>query len=694
MASDVIVPDAYWVRGINSILEPTLLKEGEYQWGVNIDNAGGIIQTRAGYNFVGAPPVTFFNLMPRGLTLFKDRNDITSMVLISGQTIYASTFPFDVFHIIGLNVLGANGNVSFQRVVRSAIRNVHTGAKAIVPPVPYLIIQGGGARAHAWDGTSLFTLDPSDEGDQSIPSGDWMQWSGGRLWVGKGRELHGSDLGDPLSFWEERNVDGGGPIFMEDDITGMFQTPDLRNLLVGTDYNMSVVQSGIYDRTMWGSTPDFLKVLLPGIGVAAGNSFCHQYGMTWWYSHAGLIRLDSALNTYRSSKIKIQDQLMMRSKANMDDDIRGIVIRAFGNYLVVAVPAGGVNNPRAWVMNQTTVQTGEDQGDDQSWTSTWSGLHIKDMVVGVINGQQRIYALSRDEWQDDVYSSVWELFMGEREDVTLTKAQRIPSLFQTRMLAFDPKIKAFDFAEIELAEGSGVVDMQVYISSRRGGLKKVMDKRMSFTRGSINSSITSAIETTLIAPINHGDTQVQVASTVGLLPAPSSVYVGGERIHYTSIVDGDTLQATPFFTHAAGDQVTQQVFKWGPNPEDEKTILESYMPQRRIVRTSGWVLGDLSCPVESKMIDNWDRAFSILIKWRGKVAITGIWLYATSKSDFTMGKCEPDEDLARSINQEGQGNLSVDIYQPVTSQLNKRKSAYLRNITPLPIEEEYQAFIL
>src|SRR5678810_138465 len=117
--SDVIAPDAYWVRGINSILEPTLLKEGEYQWGVNIDNVGGIIQTRAGYNFVGAPPLTFFNLMPRGLTLFKDKNGITSMVLVSGQTIYASTYPFDVFNIIGLLKLGPDGPVSFCRVVRS-----------------------------------------------------------------------------------------------------------------------------------------------------------------------------------------------------------------------------------------------------------------------------------------------------------------------------------------------------------------------------------------------------------------------------------------------------------------------------------------------------------------------------------------------------------------------------------------------
>src|SRR6185312_13951734 len=129
--------------------------------------------------------------------------------------------------------------------------------------------------------------------------------------------------------------------------TGMFQTPDLHNLLVGTDYNMSVIQASVTDRTQWGTTTDFNKVLLPGTGVAAGDSFCHQYGMTWWFSHAGLMRLDNALNTYRSSKIKVQDQLMMRSKSNMADDIRGIVIRPFGNYLVVAVPSGGVNNPQA-----------------------------------------------------------------------------------------------------------------------------------------------------------------------------------------------------------------------------------------------------------------------------------------------------------------------------------------------------------
>jgi hypothetical protein len=692
MPSDVITGDAYWVRGINSILEPTLLKEGEYQWGINVNNSGGIIQPRPGYNYIGGPPIGFEQFRPRGLTIFRDKNDITSLVLARGSEIWVSPYPFNLFSRISSNRLGLEGPISFQRVVRSALRNIHTGAKALISPVPFLIIQGGGGRALAWDGATLFEMDPSDEGDQSIPPGDWMQWSGGRLWVSSGRELHASDLGDPLVFWEERNVAGGGAIFFEDKITGLFQTPDLHSLLVGTEYNMSVVQSGVFDRTQWGSTNDFVKVLLPGIGVTSGKSFAHQYGMTWWYSHGGLIRLDNALNTYRTSKVKFQDQLMMRDKANLHDDLSGIVIKSYGNYLLVSVPAGGIRNPHTWALNQTTLATGE-QGDDESWTSAWNGLHTVDMVTGVINGQQRIFALSHDILEGGVYSNVWELFMGTREDVTFTQAQRMPCAFQTRFLGMSKELKSFDFAEIELAEGKGVVDMQVYVCSRRGGFTKIMDKRMSFTQGNINSSIMATSKTKVRVAANNGDTALEVDDTTGFKAAPSSVYVDGERIHYTAM-DGNTFTGAVLKPHLLGAQVTQQIFKWGPDPEDEKTIFEKYMPQKRILRTCGWVVGDNSCPVESNKTDNIDRAFSILIKWKGKVAITGIWLYATARTDYTMGKREKDEDLARSINQQGMGNLSKDIFQPETSQLSKRKSAYQRNITPFPIEEEYQAFIL
>src|SRR3982751_768476 len=137
---NVVLPDGYWIRGINSLLEPTLLKEGEFQFATNVDNSGGIIQTRNGFNFISTG--TAWGAEPRGFTLFEDANDVLHMMIAIGTQLWYSVPPYETFMFIG-NAPGSTGKVYFQRVVRSAQSSLTGGAKTLLgEPIPYLIIQG------------------------------------------------------------------------------------------------------------------------------------------------------------------------------------------------------------------------------------------------------------------------------------------------------------------------------------------------------------------------------------------------------------------------------------------------------------------------------------------------------------------------------------------------------------------------
>lgn len=695
MGDIVDFPDALWTKGVNSYLEGTLLKQGEYQWATNVDNAGGIISTRAGFSMIGNMPdnTVGTNTEPQGLKVFTDVNGIISMVVAAGGNIWAAPYPFTNFSLIGTGF--PYGKVYLCKVVRSAKTTVKSGAfvkKEIISPVPYLVMQNGEERAITWDGTSLSTSDPTDN-YQGIPIGKWMQWSGGRLWVATGNGLHASDLAEPLTFNEETVLAGGGVIAFNDNITGLFQTPDLNSLLVGTDVNMSAVKSGVFDRSQWGATVDFVRVILPGIGVAAGDSFCHQFGVTWWYSHAGLISLDQALFTYRTSRIRVRDNEMMRSKSNLNRDISGIVCRAFGNYLIVGVPSGSTTNSHIWVLDQRGMDVMDEQ-DQPTWASNWTGLNVTALETGVINGEQRIFALSRDQQSvsdtTKFYANPWELFHSEREDyIAADGANSIQCELETRYLGMSKELKKFEWAEIELAELRGLVHIQVYAASRRGAYNLVMDKQISAEDGNINTNILSgpAVDTVQTSlPTNSGP--ITVVSTANFLPA-GSIYINGQRIPYASKSD------TQFFGSVgaavlAGSQVTQPQFNYLPNSSSNFQF-KSFLPQRRILRTSSFGIGS-STPTESVMPDNVDRAFSLLIRWTGKLSITGIRMAVIPWDDSIVGKCEPDESRARSLDAAGVGTVSTNIVPVKTLRFSQNRRKYMRVITPKFGDVSYSSF--
>ncbi len=620
-----ITQDGFWVNGVNSLLFPTNLKQGEYQWGINIDNTGGIISPRAGLNYA----IDTINLMgdePRGFHLFRTADGRDQLVFAAGGSLYYSDFPdINNFHIlpgVSSSVFGSStGPVNMEPTVRSAKTNNDGTVSLLDEPIPYLMISDGESRMVAWDGLTATSLNPGPPDINSLgqivlfgnqtPVGLWMKWVGGRLWVANGRRVRASNIGDPLTFTGDSGQDlhavdttVEGVFYLSDDCTGMATTPDLKSLLVYTDSNTTAFQADIFERSQWNQTPDFQKVILPGIGNAAGKSAINQYGLTWWYSHGGLIGLDSALQTYRTSRIRYRDRAMNRDKANLSDDISGVAVGAYGNTLLVSVPAGDGHNAHTWVLNQSIEDDPQESGN---WSSAWNGIKPVEWAIGVIKGQQRCFVFSRDIHPDtgEVMPNIWEAFMGDQYDWGFNRIQKFPCLFETRILGLTDELRRADHAEIDLIEMSGTVHIEGWYAGVRGGYKKILDKTIAATAGGANSieQVTAHAELTAIGVQGTLDLVVNDNSdfdTSGIL------FLSGIMFGYSKVVGGFSLSSPLPRDFAVGEQVTQIEFQY-PQSTGEITSITSD------VTIGNWHIGDSNIVVHGI---GWDTPSGIVF-WNG-----------------------------------------------------------------------------
>ena len=196
---------AGWWDGSHSGFIPFLLPDTMYQWGVNIVNRGGLIQTRPGYKIQLTLPVGQL----QGIKIFTPTKDGATtgqciVFAVAGKVYYA---PF----INGALIQPANWetqrlkNITFSptaKMVYWAICEKSTvvssgGNLEIVPTYSVIVMQDGTSNAAYWDGIENGHL---DENRQGTPRGTWMTFSGRRLWVARNATVLASDLVDPLKF--------------------------------------------------------------------------------------------------------------------------------------------------------------------------------------------------------------------------------------------------------------------------------------------------------------------------------------------------------------------------------------------------------------------------------------------------------------------------------------------------------------
>jgi len=453
-----------FLRGVNSNLSPDSLEPNQLSWAINIINKGGEINTRPGYTSMFRLP----DGKAQGMTSFTPTGGVTSLVMAVNGLIYVSQYPFETYS--QLPNIQFDPNLDFV-VFKEALQS-KDGA-TVIDPKAVLIMQDGKGKPAYWDGHTSRHLNPGTPSNETV-QGLWMEWIGSRLWVAQGRQIFASDIFDPLHFTENTYLSIGGSLnAMDGDvITAMARTADNKSLLAFTIHNTTIIAAGITDRATWKTTPDFITLLFPGVGAAAGKSIFYHNGDLWWYSIEGTRRFTQVGATIQSSYNSISSIEMKRSFQNISKQVQSKVCGfSFDTFLGHSVPSGHIYNRHTWVMDTSTNnQLGSTS--PFAWLGVWMGTRPVEWVTLNVNGGDRCFHLS----QDACGIRVWEAFKSERLDNggRIFASVEFPGLVFKEQISF----KKFLYDEFYLTNLSGEVDLTIDYRGDAGCWKNILTSHL------------------------------------------------------------------------------------------------------------------------------------------------------------------------------------------------------------------------
>jgi hypothetical protein len=600
-------PSAGWFRGCNSMRNPWLLDDAMYQYGVNIVNRGGIIQTRPGKKVVLTLPKGNF----QGYEVFTvtKTNSSGGPLASAGQYIvaavdgkvYASKFPltqpsdWESRRLKNISFSPSAKFVIFSPTEKS-VSTTSGGEISIVSTYSVLIMQDGSSRACYWDGDVDAA---SDEGQAGIPIGLWMSYSGNRLWVMRDNIALASDLLDPISFKERLTGVSRGDYKFPDEITGCANTigeNQQANLVIFTANSTYKLLSFIQDRDDWSTTVNFQTTLFPSLGCIAGNSIINHSGLLWWYSYGGLVSSDSATTAFLTSRIRYRDVEMARAKLGLSEDLSRICCCSFESYLLVAVPSGGGQALGEGLNTQTMVidySIADEQLQDEppAWQGVWTGTRPVKFVTAEVSGVRKCFEGSVDyQSLNGSFNHIWENFKPERTDQydvedtqgnVTTVHNPIYCSFETKLYGDGLDLKIFKYAVVNLIEIADKVHFKCSYRGTRGGYKDILN---------VN----------ILAPVHaYSDPRIQAYLDQGVVLVPQS------RRLYSEV-------AQP--------------------PEEEENDL-------------GYL--------ESDYNETIDTYFSLYMQWCGRLGVESLILTMELQPERPTGRCTPDETLVGIVTQDG-----------------------------------------
>lgn len=469
--------------------EPGTLTEDSYARSMNMVNRGGILQCRPGYRCKLATASGNF----QGAGVFRPKQGYPVILYVVEGVLYASISPFvESSTISGVSFASQARQVFFQQAEQSLQYN-DDGSLTLISPRNVMVIQDGGLTAPAvYDGTTA----EHQRGSGAIPLGGPMAWSGDRLWVARGTNLFASDIANPLSFREPDYFATVQAFVLPGEITALAEVPnsDIAQLLVFTDSTTSLIQSGIRNRAVWNSTANFQRVLFPTVGCVSNRSVTAHLGLLWWYSAFGLTSLDAASLTRQTSILPYRDNEMNDSKTRLSQDLTGISMAFFENYLLVSVPYADRYNRHTWVLDQAPLQTSGGAAG-AAWNSVWTGTRPVQWLYGNFAGSEQVFYFSKDF---DGTNRLWEAFSPDRLD------DGCPITWYVEGRGIDggtPLMqKIFRYVDVFLQELSGDIDVAVFwAGASRGRYKKILEKRIRASRGTIRSGVAIRYDTLLFA---------------------------------------------------------------------------------------------------------------------------------------------------------------------------------------------------
>lgn len=452
-----------WTGGADSFADPWVLLESSYRQGINVINRGGKISPRPRYRLTRRFPEDDLPTAighPQGAGSFVDKAGNPWIVVAIGGILYGSTYPFSDWRRLSPDpsiILRADARQVFFCAGMKQAQTASSGVISLVDPTPMLFIQDNSGPCLIFDGQTLKKTVPSAP-DYGPPIAGPMAWSGDRLWVADGSRLWPSNIAEPDKFTEAKQISGGGYASFRKDITALLQRPADSGLMAFTTDTTTVIQSAIRDRSVWATIPDFKKDIFDTIGCVASKSPRNHFGLSWWYSNAGLINLDDAYAGFRSSEIKPSDLPMERSKRFLSKDRTQVCSLAHGNFLLTAVPSGDKWNAAIWVVDQ-------DSGAGRSWPGEWTGIKPVEFVTLQHRGISRSYAFCVSA-TDEKASELWEIFpdhcgRGGWGDETPPICQWESGLFRDGANG-DPR--KFAFADVETLDIVGDVNLRMSVA--------------------------------------------------------------------------------------------------------------------------------------------------------------------------------------------------------------------------------------
>lgn len=598
-AGRLISVDAGWTAGMNTVRHPWFLREDQYRRGVNLVNRGGVVQTRPGFAMRLILPEGNLQGFTHFLVNKDDREEDYIVFAVDGK-IYVSPFPlaqpktWENFRLRGLK-FDPNAPMVYFCSAEKNVSLTEQNSLQLVPSHNVLMIQDGVSQAAFWDGDTARHLTEAAPFLET-PRGTWMAFSGNRLWVARGKRVIASDLFDPTKFTERVAGASRGDFSFAKQITGLQNfIGDNRSEVVAvfTEDRSELILSGIRNRSSWASTSNMQSVLFPSTGCIAGRSIVFQAGLMWWYSLGGLVASDAAASTNLTSQVNFKDAEMAFSKQFLSDDLSGICGLSFENYLLMSMPVGQNLNTETFVLDYAPMSESSAE-KIPAWSSVWTGIRPIQWASASINGRRRAFAASVDykALSDGSHNHIWEAFAPEREDTffelnpdfTTTEYRRpVFCEFETRLMGDGHDLKSYSYADINLMEVAGDVNVTADYRGTRGQYKPVLCKK-------------------IIAPI---------------------------------------------YLDEAGAEI----------PQDERNDLGNWRKQSRRVTTETALTSD-GCPTcESEYSENVDKAFSLLIRWCGQLAVESIRLFMEPFAEKSEGKCEENEKQVCIVGEDGKNYI-------------------------------------
>lgn len=490
MAERIIDFDSTFVSGVKSDSDPQQLPLG-YAWSaVNMINLGGSFSCRPGNRCVHVLPDGHL----QGATLFRPQVGIEQIVAAVDGLLYASAYPFTTWRQIPGIELNPNAKQIFWALtVQGAERislDIAAAIKVITPRV-VLFAQDGGFTAPAWyDGSKGGHV----RGDPfGTPSGGPMVWVGDRLWVADGNQVFASDISNPFSFREQIYLGGATSFFFADEVTAMGKTPSIESpqLMVFTGTDASILQANIRDRSQWPTTVNFQTEILQ-VGCLSNRSVISHYGHVIWFSQSGISIYDPATSGKLTSRLPVRDNEMLISKKDLSEDLSLVAAGAFGQYLLMSVPAEDVYNKHTWVLNNASIATLNDDSGP-CWSGYWLGTRPVEWIFGEIASAERVYHVSVDS---DGKNRLWQSFQPDRLDNGCPIAWMLETrgyFGQTAAVQGKPPGERCRLAWVNIALAAISEDLDLgcfYAGGTRGAYRQILGQKISVAQGSLSQELT------------------------------------------------------------------------------------------------------------------------------------------------------------------------------------------------------------